>query len=351
MTLTVLSVAYPLAPVGPDTVGGAEQVLSMIDRALVARGHRSLVIGCEGSVVAGELLAIPRPSTAYSEDVRQRAQAHCRRAIERALRRWPVDLVHLHGCDCAAYLPSSEVPVLVTLHLPPAWYPAHLFQPRPCTYLHCVSRSQRQSCPRDAALLPEIENGVVLGDFDPRAKRERLAVALGRVCPEKGFHFALDAARFAGIPCALAGEVFPYQTHQDYFRAQILPRLDEQRRFLGPLGAREKRALVAKARCLLVPSLVPETSSLVAMEAMAAGTPVVAFPYGALADVVEHGRTGFLVRDVPEMAEAIEAAGELDPAACRSAAQTRFSGQRMAGEYLALYGRLATLEELEARAA
>jgi glycosyltransferase involved in cell wall biosynthesis len=135
--------------------------------------------------------------------------------------------------------------------------------------------------------------------------------------------------------------VFPYEAHERYFRDKILPRLDAKRRFIGPIGFGRKRRLLTAARCLLVPSLAPETSSLVAREAMACGTPVVAFPNGALPDTIEDGRTGFLVSDVAGMADAIEASRHLSPALCRAVAQERFSVERMTAAYLARYRMLA----------
>ena len=120
-----------------------------------------------------------------------------------------------------------------------------------------------------------------------------------------------------------------------------MPRLDRRRRYLGPVGFIRKRRLLAAARCLLVPSLVAETSSLVAMEAAACGTPVIAFRSGALPEVVEDGRTGFLVDDVDGMAEAIRRVDRIDPAACREAARRRFSNRRMAAAYLDRYQMLA----------
>ena len=161
MTLTILSVAYPLAPVGPDAVGGAEQVLTQLDRALVAAGHRSIVVARDDSRTAGILVPVSGQLGVLDDGARQRAwQAH-REAIASALRRWPVDLVHLHGIDCAAYLPPSGVPALVTLHLPPDWYPAEMFRPtRPGTWLHCVGAAQHAACPKSPYLLPPIENGV-----------------------------------------------------------------------------------------------------------------------------------------------------------------------------------------------
>jgi glycosyltransferase involved in cell wall biosynthesis len=173
-------------------------------------------------------------------------------------------------------------------------------------------------------------------------------VALGRICPEKGFHLALDAAIEAGTPLLLAGEIFRYQAHERYFWEEIQPRLNgSTRRFLGPVGVARKRRLLAGARCLLVPSLVPETSSLVSMEALACGTPVVAFPSGALAEIVDHGRTGFLVKDFREMAEAIRAVGTIDPEECRRAARERFSSKRMLERYLEMYRQFAAMRAAE----
>jgi glycosyltransferase involved in cell wall biosynthesis len=341
MRLTVLSVAYPLAPAGPDAVGGAEQVLTYLDAALTRAGHRSIVVACEGSVTAGMLLATPATKEALSEDVcRWVREQHCI-GIERALNRWPIDLVHMHGIDFYTYLPPPGVPVLVTLHLPPAWYPPEVFHlRRPHTYLHCVSAAQRRACPPEAVLLPDIHNGVPTEALTaPHAKR-RFAMMLGRICPEKGFHIALDAAARARIPALLAGEVFRYEAHERYFREEIVPRLDGLRRFIGPVGLARKRRLLSAARCLLVPSLAPETSSLVAMEALACGTPVVAFRCGALADIVEHEKTGFLVQNAQEMADAIEAAGHLDPDVCRHTARAQFSLDSMTRRYFTLYEQL-----------
>ncbi|HEX2973645.1 MAG TPA: glycosyltransferase family 4 protein [Tepidisphaeraceae bacterium] len=343
MSLTVLSVAYPLASVGPDAVGGAEQVLSVLDTALVKLGHRSLVVACEGSVTAGTLIPTPAPTGTITAGARGRCHHAHRQNIQAALDRYRVDVVHMHGIDFYDYLPPPGVPTLVTLHLPPGWYKPDVFQiQRQGTYLHCVSHSQQQACPPGATLLPAIENGVSLQELAFHCSKRRFAITLGRICPEKNFHVAMDAGRIARMPVLLAGQVFPYEAHQQYFQREILPRLDHFRRFLGPIGFRRKRRLLTAARCLLMPSLAPETSSLVAMESLACGTPVVAFPSGALPEIVEHGVTGFLVNSVHEMAWAMEAAGDLDPERCRDVARRRFSLEKMVEQYLAVYRRLAS---------
>lgn len=341
MSLTILSVAYPLTRVGPDAVGGSEQICSLMDRAITGAGHRSLVVACEGSEVSGELVATPAWDGPLTDDLRRWAQRQHRIAIEEALRRYPIDLIHMHSLDWHQYLPAPGVPLLATLHLPPHWYPEQVMRmQRANTYLNCVSQSQRAVARTSHLPIFVVENGVDIQRLSTHVRKRDYVVALGRICPEKGLHLALEASRLADVSIMLAGEVYKYETHVAYYEKEIVPRLDERRRFRGPVGLARKRRLMAGARCLLVPSLVEETSSLVAMEALACGTPVVAFASGALPEVVEHGKTGFIVRDVKEMAEAIQAASQLDPEQCREAARTRFSAQRMSRDYLALYDRL-----------
>lgn len=344
MRLTVLSVGYPLARVSDQTVGGAEQVLSSLDEQLVLHGHRSIVIAPEGSQTRGLLLPTPAPGSQLDAVQKGGAAPFYRAAIRDALARFSVDVVHMHGLDFLDYLPEPGVPVLVTMHLPPDWYRAEAFQiTRPNTQLVCVSGSQARECPRYTKIRAIISNGIRLERFRPRRRKYGYAVSLGRVCPEKGFHLAFHAARLAGIPLLLAGKVFGYQIHQKYFNEEIRPLLHSGNRFLGEIGPARKRRLLAGARCVIISSLVSETSSLVAMEAMASGTPVIAYPKGALPEVIQHGRTGFLVNTVEEMAEAIDAARELDSNVCRKEAEARFSADRMFEQYLFLYHEAASL--------
>lgn len=338
--LSVLSIAHPFAPVRADPVGGAEQILARLDRALADAGHRSTVIAVEGSSVAGRLIASPDVDGLIDAAARARACSSIRSAMSEVLAREPIDVVHLHGLDFLEYLPPPGVPVLVTLHLPLALYPEAALRPaRAGTWLLPVSASQARSGP-GLPLLPPLENGVDLPPRIPHARR-RYALALGRICPEKNFADALDASRSAGCPLLLAGRVYEYPEHLRYFDTEITPRLDRSRRWIGWIAGARKRRLLAGARCVLIPSRIAETSSLVAMEALAAGVPVIAYRAGALPDIVEHGRTGFLAEDVPSMACAIRAAEQIDPEDCRRAARRRFCAARMIREYLALYERLA----------
>jgi glycosyltransferase involved in cell wall biosynthesis len=343
MMMTVVNVAYPLAPVHPDTAGGAEQVLAELDSALVRAGHRSIVIACDGSRTAGELVTVPRPPGQFDPHRIEQAQERHHRALCDVLQRHRVDLVHMHGVDFHAYLPPSGVPVLATLHLPIAWYSSEALRPRRSdTWLNCVSATQQAACPPSRSLLPPIENGVP--PFCGRHAKRAFALMLARICPEKGVHIAIDAAKRAGVPLLIAGEVFPYPDHQHYFAEEVQPRLDRWRRFIGPVSPARKRRLLAAARCLLVASLVPETSSLAAREALSSGTPVVGFARGALADIIETGRTGFLVDTAQAMADAIGKAASIDPEACRRVARERFPLQPMIDRYFSIYAKLVATE-------
>ncbi|WP_018262044.1 glycosyltransferase [Methylobacterium sp. WSM2598] len=342
MPLSILHVAYPLAPVGPDAAGGAEQVLSALDAALVAAGHRSLVVACAGSRVRGELIALPRETGPLDEAAIARARRAQAEAVAAAVRARPeIDVVHMHGIDFHAALPPPGPPVLATLHAPFSWYAPEALRPaRPRTFLHCVSAHQHGLAPPGLSLLDPIPNGVPAEALRGRFPRGRFALFLGRIAPEKGVDLALDAAHRAGIPLAVAGELFPYPAHRDFFDRAVAPRLDRQRRFLGPVGFRAKRRLLNAARCLLLPARLPETSSLVAREAMACGTPVIAAPMGALADLVEPGRTGFLAETPAEMAAAIASVDRIDREACRRIAAGHSGLAPMIEGYFAAYEKL-----------
>lgn len=338
MRLHVVSVAYPLAPVGPDAAGGAEQVLSTVERGLVAAGHRSTVVAVAGSDTAGRLVPLPPPPATIDAAARTRATAAARAAVATVCRDDPPDVVHMHGLDFAAALPPPGVPLVATLHLPPAWYPAEIWRlSRPQTVLATVSRSQRAACPPAAVPVVTVPNGVDVDRLAAHHARRGFVLSLGRICPEKGQAEAIRAARRAGVPILVAGAVFGYAEHVAYFEREVTPLLGPPARFVGPVGLRAKRRLVSAARCLLLPSTAPETSSLVAMEALACGTPVIAYRSGALPELIEDGVTGFLVDGPEEMAARIADAERIDPARCRAVARERFGAAAMVARTLALY--------------
>ena len=221
--LTVLSVAFKLAPVGPDAVGGSEQVLTAIDAALVEAGHRSIVVAMAGSRSVGELVDFPGPppGEAIGEPImiaqRQRVQA----SIERVLAENDVDVVHMHGLDFHEYTVPAGPAMLATLHLPPDWYPPTAFETgRPNTWVHCVSQNEAAHTRPGPHVLPPIPNGVPVDRLAAaRVTKRDYALMLARVCPEKGLHLALQAARGGGDDAADRRRNLPLCRAPRLFRA------------------------------------------------------------------------------------------------------------------------------------
>jgi len=316
-----------------DTAGGAEQILSLIDDAIVAAGHHSIVIACDGSAVRGDLIATPRQRGALDANARAAAWRRLRELVAKVI--GDVDVVHYHGFDFAAYDVQSATPRIATLHLAPSLYPQSVFAEAD-PQLVCVSESQRRSTPRCNAV---ITNGIDLDLFRPGDRHDDYVLALGRICEEKGFHDAINAAKLAGVRLVIAGEVFAYREHQQYFSDMIVPRLGAACEFLGPVPLRERRELIAGARCIVVPSRAAETSSLVTMEALASGTPVIAYPSGALPEIV--GRGGVIVNDVVGMANAIRSIDAFDRNLCGVEEDRRCERPAITRPYPDEYARLA----------
>jgi glycosyltransferase involved in cell wall biosynthesis len=162
---------------------------------------------------------------------------------------------------------------------------------------------------------------------------------LGKMTPEKGAHRALEAAFKAGQRLTLAGKVRE-PAERWYFERYVAPYLNDRLRFVGEVSQEEKRELLAGASALLFPIRWNEPFGMVMLEALACGTPILAFDEGAAGEVVEEGRTGFLCRDEAHMAELIDRVPELDRSACRAAVEDHFSAERMVAEYLELFSQL-----------
>lgn len=339
--MTVLSVAFALLPVSEHAAGGSEQILWQLERGLVNAGYRSFVVAAKGSSIQGCLLPTPRANCEITDEVRRAAHRAHRKAIQSLIETSSIDLIHFHGLDFTEYIPAGGPPMLATLHLPVDWYPQHIFQ-IPGLTLNFVSQSQAASRVdgRGADHLPVVQNGIDLSVYRKQAVKEDFILVLARICPEKGIDVALRVAHRLGLRAIVAGPVHPFVEHQDYFKRCVKPLLDDKRQYIGPVGLDEKVDLFARAKCLLAPSSVAETSSLVAMESIASGTPVVAFRSGALPEVVEDGVTGFVVGSEDEMADAVRRLDQISAENCRAIAAARYDGDRMVREYLGVYERL-----------
>ena len=210
----------------------------------------------------------------------------------------------------------------------------------PNVFFNCVSQSQAASFRDLPNFLDVIENGIEVEAFPFTREKNEYLLWLGRICEEKGPHLAIAAAQQAGVPLVIAGQVYPFRYHQEFYAREIRGHLNGRVRFVDTPTLDQKLKLLANARALLLTSTAEETSSLVAMEAMACGTPVVAMRRGAFPEVVTDGETGFVVDSIEEMAQALGKLDRISSEACRTRVKQHFSASRMVQEYQELYRRV-----------
>ncbi|MGB8132121.1 MAG: glycosyltransferase [Candidatus Angelobacter sp.] len=351
----ILYVAYPLLQVHDESAGGAEQILWTLEREIARRGVCTTVAASAGSRVSGELFPTGQACT-QPDDYERRRTEHEDGVIEfvrRSAREGKAfDLIHDHSGSFWKRAAEIDTPVLATLHLPRSFYPAESFDDVPTNVsFNCVSHSQARRFADLNALAGVVPNGIALECFEAPSTEQtnyrKGLLWLGRICEEKAPHLALDIAKRAGLPITLAGQVYPFSYHQQYFEREVAPRLCcvPNARFISAPSAELKRHLLREAQALLITSLAEETSSLVAMEAAASGTPVIAFSKGAHGEVVREGVTGFLVEDPDQAVLALQNISSINSQHCVRYAQENFSPANMAENYSGLYARVAIPEK------
>jgi glycosyltransferase involved in cell wall biosynthesis len=341
--MRIAQVAPLLEPVPPPLYGGAERVVSWLTEELVSAGHEVVLYASPGSRTSAELVPVgpgPLSPEGWSEALPATLQLVER--VMRDARRY--DVVHFH-------LPWVHFPFvrrerlvhLTTVHGPLA--PEHGPALEEYRELPLVALSQGQVEAAPAAnWIGVVPPGVPLDQHRPRSLPGEHLLFLGRISPEKRIDRAIATALAAGVPLKVAARVPP--TDRSYFDRVVVPMLaaaGEMVEFLGEVGGERKDELLGGARALLVPSDAPEASGMAVVEALACGTPVVAWRQSAVAELVLPGETGFVVEDLDRAVAAVRSAAGLDRGACRAWFEARYTAARMAASYVELYERLVGL--------
>ncbi len=339
--LRIALLSPPMVPVPPPKYAGTERVVAALADGLHRRGHHVTLFAPGDSQVDCDLVpTVPRSlwSLGYRADPAAYINVTLAKAWEMADQ---FDIIHSHleslGLPFARWCPT---PVVSTFHgrLDGGGIPALLDEFRDVP-LVAISESQRRWSPK-ANWVRTIHHGLDFGatPFEP-TPGEYLAF-VGRVALEKGVGDAIELARSTGRVLRMAAKVYE-EGEQELFDRIVAPAITEGVvDFVGEVGPRERDALSSGALATIMLGAWPEPFGLVAIESMATGTPVIARRAGALPEIIEHHRTGFLVDDLAEARLAVERAGTLDRRLIRDRTLRRFSAERMVDEYEQLFRRL-----------
>jgi glycosyltransferase involved in cell wall biosynthesis len=345
--MRIAEVAPLFESVPPKYYGGTERVASYLTDELVRQGHEVTLFASGDSVTKGHLVAACRRSLRLDKHCVDQL-AHQILMLEHVFQRaGEFDIIHFH-LDYLHFPLSrrQQITHVTTLHGRldiPDLVPLYLeYRDMP---LVSISYGQREPL-HWANWEATVYHGLPADMYQFREQRGDYLAFLGRVSPEKRVDRAIEIAKQIGMPVKIAAKVD--RVDQDYFEGVVKPLLrDPLVEFVGEIGDGEKEEFLGHAYALLFPIDWPEPFGLVMIEAMACGTPVIAYRSGAVPEVMEEGHTGFIVEGLEDAVEAVRRVPELSRRRCREVFEQRFTAARMAHDYIEVYRRLIKRNQIK----
>lgn len=355
MPMKIAIVASILVPVPPVHGGGAEQIVDELARGLAKRGHQVTVFCSSGSTISGDNIerseSSPYPTLEHIEENRKLEIEQFKTLIDR---QDEFDIIHFsyepivfrteQYHKVINLLDSFKKPVAFTFHnittIPET---VEYYRSSPSLFRHTmifVSKKQSSNVP----FFPNVEviyNAIPIERFVIEEKKDNYLFFLGRITPVKGLLEAIKVAKITHLPLIIAAGMGP--ADREFYEREVEPQIDGTLiRYVGSVDFAKKIEYLKKARCLLFPILWEEPFGLVMIEALACGTPVVAFRRGSVPEIIQDGVNGFIVDNIDEMAEAVRKIEMISPAKCRDSVEKRFSVERMVDEYETLFKKIAS---------
>jgi glycosyltransferase involved in cell wall biosynthesis len=343
MRIAQVSPLFEAVP--PRTYGGTERVVSYLTEALVHQGHEVTLFASGDSVTHARLVALCPQGLRFDDRCTDQFAHHVVLLEQVFQQAADFDLIHFHIDYWHFPLSRRQTtPHVTTLHgrldLPDL---VAVYQEFPEPPVVSISNAQREPLPW-LNWQGTVYHGLPADLYAFQPEPGQYLAFLGRISPEKRVDRAIAIATRVGMPLKIAAKVDP--TDQEYFEADIAPQLRHPLvEYVGELGEGEKDAFLGNAYALLFPIDWPEPFGLVMIEAMACGTPVIAFRRGSVPEVVDDGVTGFIVDGVEEAVRTVARIPTLRRQDCRQAFETRFSASRAAADYLDIYRRLTARED------
>lgn len=352
--MKIAIVSPVMGSIPPKKYGGIELIVDELVHGLAERGH-NITVFCSGeSTVAGSNIirveTSPYPTREYPDENREWER---KQLLEVLNRQHDFDVIHFNyepivfrfdvNGKIVNLLDSFKVPVVLTFHNTTSIAENIVYYKNTPTlhrhYMVFVSENQR----KPVAFFPKtqvIYNALPVDDFSMEIEKETYLLFLGRITPTKGLPEAIAVAKKINIPLFIVAKIDPVD--RDYYEKEIKSHIDGKLiRYLGEADFTGKVAYLKKAKCLLFPIIWEEPFGLVMVEALACGTPVVAFKRGSVPEIIQDGVNGFIVDNVDEMSEAVKKIDTISPVKCRESVKGRFSVERMVNEYENLFKKIA----------
>jgi glycosyltransferase involved in cell wall biosynthesis len=338
--MRIAQVAPLTEAIPPKLYGGTERVVSWLTEELVALGHDVTLFASGDSQTSANLQTVWPKALRFDPTVRDPNALHMAMLEQVLQQAEDFDFIHFH----LDYYPFSAfaqqaTPFVTTLHgrLDLREHQV-VFKTFPKAPIVSISDAQRSPVPF-AGWVRTIYHGLPENLLMPKPVKPGYLAFLGRICPEKAVDRAIRIAAAAGLPLKIAAKVDKVDV--DYYETEIKPMLHSpQVEYIGEIADHEKSDFLSGAVALLLPIDWPEPFGLVMIEAMACGTPVIAFSAGSVPEVVDHGLTGFVVKGEAAAVAAIDKARALPRARIRERFEERFTARRMTEDYLGVYREL-----------
>jgi glycosyltransferase involved in cell wall biosynthesis len=338
--MRIAQIAPLFESVPPKTYGGTERVVSWLTEELVRLGHEVTLFASADSMTTARLVPCTRQSLRLANDCIDQL-AHQFVLLEKVLQeKNEFDILHFH-IDYFHFPISSREKYahLTTLHgrldIPDLVPLYKIYSGMPVI---SISDAQRDPLPQ-LNWQGTVHHGQPRELYKAYPKTGKYLAFLGRTSPEKGLDGAIEIAERAGMPLKIAAKID--RVDQEYFETCIRPLLNSPNiEFLGEIGYPEKNQFLGEAAAVLFPICWPEPFGIVMIEAMACGTPIIAYPFGSVPEVMQDGVTGYIVADIESAVEAVDKLARLDRRKIRKYFEQRFTASRMTADYLRIYERM-----------
>jgi len=336
--MRIAQVAPLWIPIPPYTYGGTELVVSWLCEELIKRGHEVTLFGSGDSRTKAKLVPI-WPQSLWRANLRNPHAVFSLLYEKLISLQDQFDIIHDH-CEfyTAPYSKFLKPPIITTLHHPLTEETTILYKKFPNINFVAISKNQKKSGP-GINIVKTIYHGLPIEEYKFNPKPQNYLLWLSKIIPQKGIAEAIDIAKLSGENLIVSGNIPP--EYGEYFEFRIKPLIDGKKiQFVGASDFPKKIELLKNAKAFIFPVKRPEPFGLVVIEAMACGVPVIAFKEGSMPELIEEGKTGFLVNNIEEACQALKKIKKISREYCREYIKKNFNLKRMVNRYEKLYKKI-----------